>query len=191
MNERSTLITHQSIQTPGQPGVLTSGETEIWKIVTVDSGYEVSSFGHVRNAKTHHELKPWCAGAGYLYVCLNRSGIKTGVHRLVALAFLGQPPSAFHEVAHNDGDSQNNHVSNLRWATHKENMSDMRKHGTTYYHGWRGQTHPNAKLCDVQVIDIRLSARNGALRKTLAKMHQVSRATIDQIIQGRTWTHLP
>jgi hypothetical protein len=190
MNANSESACYDYQTTPGLPGVFIFEGDEEWRVVRMDPGYEVSSNGRVRNTRTGRLLSPWYAGAGYLYVRLNRSGIKTGVHRLVALAFLGQRPSALHEVAHNDGDSENNHLSNLRWATHKENMSDMRKHGTTYYHGWRGQTHPNAKLRDAQVIDIRRSARHGVLRKTLAKMHQVSKATIDQITQGRTWTHL-
>ena len=189
MNAYSESACYDCQTTPGLPGVLAFEGDEEWRAVSMDPGYSVSTYGRVRNSRTLHLLKPWLAGK-YLYVGLNRSGIKTGIHRLVAFAFLGPAPSPLHEVAHNDGNPRNNYISNLRWATHKENMSDMRRHGTTYYHGWRGQTHPNAKLCDVQVIDIRRSVRHGALRKTLAKMHQVSEATIDQIIQGRTWTHL-
>lgn len=39
------------------------------------------------------------------------------VHRLIALAFLGPPPSAKHSVDHKDQDPGNNAVENLRWAT--------------------------------------------------------------------------
>lgn len=178
------------VETPGTPGVVVSEDAEVWRIVAVDPGYAVSSHGRVRNSRTLHVLKPWCAGSGYLYVGLNRSGIKTGIHRLVALAFLGSPLSALHEVAHNDGDRKNNHARNLRWATHAENMADMRKHGTTYYHGWRGETHPTAKLLADQVNDIRRRVKEGIARKTLAETYNVSCGTIDHIIQGRTWTHL-
>jgi hypothetical protein len=150
-----------------------------------------SSSGHVRNAGTKVALKPWRAGAGYLYVQLWRSRKKVGVHRLVALAFLGEPPSDRHEVAHNDGDPKNNHVSNLRWATHAENQADIRKHGTGYYHGWRGESHPTAKLRDQQVVEIRLRCGSGsATRKEIAAAFGVSRATVDHIVQRRTWKHL-
>ena len=190
MSERSVAEGWGLAATPGSPGVVTSDDAEMWKPIALDHGYAVSSHGRVRNARTLGLLKPWCAGAGYLYVALNRSGIKTGVHRLVAFAFLGHAPSAQHEVAHNDGDPKNNHAGNLRWATHAENMADMRRHGTTYFHGWHGETHPTAKLLDEEVIAIRRSAKEGVVRKALAVTHKVSRATIDQILQGRTWTHL-
>ena len=41
------------------------------------------------------------------------------VHRLVALAFLGPPPSKEHTVDHIDQDRYNNAVSNLRWASRR------------------------------------------------------------------------
>jgi len=176
-------------ETPGPPGVVISDDAEVWNTVLADPGYSVSTYGRVRNSRTLHLLKPWFAGK-YLYVGLNRSGIKTGIHRLVAFAFLGPAPSPLHEVAHNDGNPKNNYISNLRWATHKENMVDKSKHGTNYFHGWHGEKHPRAKLRDAQVIDIRRSASEGVFRKTLADTHKVSHATIDQIIQGRSWTHL-
>lgn len=46
------------------------------------------------------------------------------MHRLVAYAFLGDPPSSKHEVDHIDGNPANNEVSNLRWVTHSENISN-------------------------------------------------------------------
>ncbi len=190
MNECIATQHHQQ-PTPGLPGVCLSDQEEVWRVIPLDPGYEASSKGHIRNAKTGKQLKPWRAGAGYLYVHLWRSRIKTGVHRLVAYAFLGYPPSALHEVAHNDGNRENNSSTNLRWATHADNQADIRKHGTGYYHGWRGENHPTAKLNDQQVMEIRRDCRSGrTTRKAMASKFGVSRASIDQIVQGRTWKHL-
>ena len=45
------------------------------------------------------------------------------VHRLVAHAFLGPPPSqAAWQVNHMDGNCSNNHIDNLEWATRSENV---------------------------------------------------------------------
>ena len=56
--------------------------------------------------------------------------IKTGyahigcesVHRIVAFAFLGNPPTSQHVVDHIDTNRQNNRPSNLRWVTKLENV---------------------------------------------------------------------
>lgn len=104
----------------------TGGE---WHPFLGDCRYEVYSLGAVRNVQTGRVLKPWLAGYGYWYVQLGAKGIKTGIHRLVALTFLGPPPTALHEVAHNDGDRNNNAVANLRWVTHAENVADSFRHG--------------------------------------------------------------
>jgi len=176
---------------PANADVLTYEFSEVWRSVYLDAGYEISSAGRIRNVDTGLVLKPWYSGAGYLYISLWRSGIKTGLHRLVAFAFLGLPPSDRHEVAHNDGNKKNNCVSNLRWATHAENQADIRKHGTGYSHGWQGETHPMAKLNEKQVLEIRRRCQHEKVaRKILALEFKVSKASIDHIIQGRTWKHL-
>jgi len=98
-------------------------------------GYFVSEDGNVLG-KRGRVLKPGLDSYGYQQVNICGDGKKTttGVHRCVALAFIGPKPSALHEVAHNDGDRQNNHRSNIRWATHRENMEDRTRHST----GWSG-----------------------------------------------------
>lgn len=45
------------------------------------------------------------------------------VHRIVATAFLGEPPTDEHVVDHIDTDRQNNRPSNLRWVTRLENVA--------------------------------------------------------------------
>lgn len=52
------------------------------------------------------------------------------VHRLVAIAFISDPPSPVHQAAHGDGVPGHNAAANLRWATPSENQSDRRTHGT-------------------------------------------------------------
>lgn len=44
------------------------------------------------------------------------------VHRIVAFAFLGEPPTAQHVVDHIDTNRQNNRPGNLRWLTRLENV---------------------------------------------------------------------
>lgn len=44
------------------------------------------------------------------------------VHRIVATAFLGEPPTDKHVVDHIDTNKQNNRPENLRWVTRLENI---------------------------------------------------------------------
>lgn len=123
--------------------------------------YEVSEEGAVRSVdrtitdslgrtrlQRGVEKATWVDSGGYVRAELSHNGkrFSTGVHRLVALAFLGTPEEG-QEVRHLDGDSQNNHVSNLAWGTHSENIQDTVRMGryanrnTTKTHCPKGHTY--------------------------------------------------
>jgi hypothetical protein len=53
---------------------------------------------------------------GYLEIASVR------IHRIVATAFLGEPPTKEHVVDHIDTNKQNNRTENLRWVTRLENI---------------------------------------------------------------------
>lgn len=56
---------------------------------------------------------------------LNNGYMKMGsemVHRIVAFAFLGEPPTPQHVVDHIDTNRKNNRPNNLRWLTKLENV---------------------------------------------------------------------
>ena len=76
---------------------------------------QVSNHGRVRTANgiiTEGSERP----NGYRQAGIN--GKTHYVHRLVAQAFLGPPPSEKHtQVNHIDGDPANNRADNLEWVT--------------------------------------------------------------------------
>lgn len=51
------------------------------------------------------------------------------IHRMVALAFLGEPADPKMQVNHKDGVKGHNDVSNLEWCTPAENMAHARRTG--------------------------------------------------------------
>lgn len=85
--------------------------------------YIICKNGKVYNTETCREKLPSTLPAGYQKVDLSKDGkVKTlYVHRLVAKAYLKQPPNKRY-VNHIDGKKDNNNVSNLEWCTHPENM---------------------------------------------------------------------
>lgn len=76
-------------------------------------------------------LKPHPNSHGYLRVRMVLNGVRQSrfVHKLVAEAFLPPRPSSKHEICHIDGNRLNNHASNLRWGTRKDNAADRKRHG--------------------------------------------------------------
>ena len=83
------------------------------------STWYVSSAGRVRSTRGTISYGTLCP-SGYRVAQINFQNFL--VHRLVASAFLGQPPSAEHwQVNHLDGCKSNNHVSNLAYATPRQN----------------------------------------------------------------------
>lgn len=102
-------------------------QTEVWKQY-LDTQYEVSNLGNVRNKNTKVVLSQEDTGNGYLCVGLQiDKGVykKTRVHRMVAMTFLEfQRTEERNEVDHINGNKSDNSVDNLRWCTHKENMNN-------------------------------------------------------------------
>lgn len=120
-------------------------KTEEWRLIPGYPDYAVSEYGKVKRvtkaqgAQAGKIRKPVKNGK-YDYYALTLSGKMTSIfgHRLVALAFIGPPPTPKHEVAHKNWKHKDNHYSNLRWATHKENMDDRVKHKNVNQHNIPG-----------------------------------------------------
>lgn len=166
--------------------------SEEWRPVAgYDGLYSVSSHGRVRSERRtvvyasgkkqsvqERIMSPARKASGHLSVMLHGfARNRMHVHRLVAIAFIGEPPSRSHEVAHGDGNPAHNAVANLRWATRSENHSDKVAHGT---HN-RGERHPLAKLTTEQVRSIR--AAHG-LCKDIAAVHGCTFQTVWAIKNG-------
>jgi hypothetical protein len=174
---------------------------EIWKPVPWAPDYTVSTFGRVRSIRPRKGaranvnggvLAPWVnsprRGVAYrrLRVSLRVAKKTTtySVHTLVLETFVGpRPPGC--EACHNDGNGLNNTLSNLRWATHTENVADSVKHGTkTAPPRLCGQQHHNATLTNEQVREIRTTPFKKGMQTAWARQYGVSTQTIRRLRRG-------
>lgn len=150
-----------------------------WKSVGFGR-YSVSPCGKVRNDKTGLLLKPSTGKLGYPRVILfdNGNNMTLLIHHAVAACFIGPRPSGL-VIDHIDGNKANNHVSNLRYITHAENIRKG-------YDGKRGNNHHSSVLTDQQVNEIRKRRANGERGADLAREFRISQQTICDIIKGRS-----
>lgn len=173
---------------------------EVWKPVTGYEGYyEVSDQGRVRSvdrttttALGHKRFYRGTAMAttvknGYPYITLYRSGKQRSffVHRLVLIAFRGEAPDGM-EACHNDGDRSNPRIGNLRWDTRKNNHADKLEHGTVQH----GEKNGFSRLTDDDVRKIRILV-GLCTRAELAQAFGVAKATIEHVVRGKSWAHIP
>lgn len=119
---------------------------EVWRgVLGYEDSYEVSNYGRVkslsrkievhRDGETHaryyrERLMSLSIRTRYPSVSISRDGRLESflVHRLVAEAFIPNPENKPY-VNHIDGDTHNNHVSNLEWVTQSENINHAIKIG--------------------------------------------------------------
>lgn len=107
---------------------------------------------------------------------------------LVLTVWKGPRPSPGHDACHfPDKDIRNNHISNLMWATRKENLS----HRQIQRDSAMGETHYLAKLTEQKVLKARkLHAEEGKGITELARRFGVSVATMSEVLKRKTWKHI-
>jgi hypothetical protein len=171
---------------------------ERWRPVDGFAGlYEVSNFGRVRSIarwiacregrrlSEGRILRPKVDHTGYLKVtlCNGQQQKPAFVHRLVAEAFV---PGCGDVVRHLDGDSVNARADNLAWGSHADNEADKKRHDRVPI----GERHPNAKVTDAIVRQIRALSRRGFSQLAIADATGINRGTVGCIARGERWAHV-
>lgn len=166
-------------------------------VVGYEGRYEVSDLGRVRSVpRVVHTRARWGAqvrhypskilshhlNKGYPMVRLGGGGPTVQVHVLVLEAHVGPRPPGF-EACHGDGVRDNNALTNLRWASRKENQADRIRHGTDQF----GERNATAKLTWAQVDEMRALSATGVSQRVLAANFGVHVMTVNAIVHGRVW----
>lgn len=115
-------------------------------------------------------------------LCHNGKRRRVQVHVLVLEAFVGPRPPGM-DGCHNDGDTRNCNLDNLRWDTRQGNMADQLRHGTRN----RGTRQGHVKLNEEKVRYIRREVREGRSQHAVSKEMEIHVMTVNNIMSGKTW----
>jgi len=185
-------------------------KSEVWKPVKGYEGlYTISNFGHIRSyhIRTRGKALKSSLSGGYLTVHLRKNGKRkhAHVHKLVALAFLGDPPAPEYNyylkryilyiANHKDGIKTNNNTGNLEWKTVSEDALHAYALGLRHASGWtynkEGETNPSAKLTEEDIPKIRKLVECDRLTcEQVSERFQVTKSTISRIVRRKTWRHI-
>lgn len=177
---------------------------EEWKDIIdkrVQSIYEISNYGEVKNKIKNKVLKPFTDKDGYHRVSLqgtNGKKQKFFVHRLVAIYFIPNPDNK-PEVNHLDAKRPfDDFVGNLEWSTRKENIDHSwnqglqnpvigEQHGANVYS--EELIHEICKLLEkgFSNFDIRLKLN---LITQDNKKNESFRGLIKHLKRGTAWKHI-
>lgn len=162
-------------------------------------GYRIDTEGNVfscwtvagRYSKCSNVWKKLIPNSNKKYLqiklCNSTGKFQKYIHRLVLETFVGKVPAGM-EGCHNDGDSRNNCLKNLRWDTSKNNQADRINHGTVCC----GEKQGGHKLNRFQVQRIRLMREISPRlsQAKIGKIFHVAQGTIKDILSRKTWKHI-
>jgi len=144
---------------------------------------QISNFGNYKNLKGK-QLKG-TVRYGYAFVYTGKK--QERIHRLVAEMFLLKDASR-EEVNHIDGNKLNNHVSNLEWCTHLENMQHA--FSSKLIKRESGEKSSRSILTQEQVNEIRKNYKPRDKKfglRPLGSIYGVTSHCIWRIIANKNW----
>lgn len=161
---------------------------EEWRAIPGFANYEISSRGAIRRESTQRIIKSVAVRNGYRVVTLCGGTCKTKmqskVHRLVLAAFAGPAPTKFHQGNHKNGNTGDNRIENLEWATPSENIVHAFRIGLI---DQRGFSNNAAGLNEADAVSIKAYRNLGETMIAIGRRFGVSHATISRFLGGKTY----
>ena len=111
-------------------------------------------------------------------------------HRIAWELTNGPIPDGLHACHHCDNPPCVR-PDHLFLGTDKDNMQDASRKGRLGHAGLRGTTNHKARLVPDQVMEIRRRWADGETSRDLGADFGVAEGTVDWIVRGLSWSHLP
>ena len=165
---------------------------EIFKdIEGYEGAHQISNFGRVKSFKRNEVkiLKPYLTNIYLAVDLLDRCVRKfSSIHILVAKAFIPNPENK-PTVNHENGNKFDNCISNLSWATYKENNEHAYDSGLKR----TGENNVQARLTNEEVAYCRKVHVKGDKdfgRNALARKFGVTPQSMAFILSGKTYKNV-
>jgi HNH endonuclease/Helix-turn-helix domain of resolvase len=150
--------------------------------------FEVTRTGRVRRIFQIEYIIHGVRSTSRGYPRVKCNGTTYFLHRLIAAAFLGPRPPG-NQIDHKDGNKKNWLPENLEYVTPAENIRRSWRAGTRKIRPKHyGEKAPAAKLTNEQAAIIRQLANQGTSISQLARRFSLSRASIRDIVHGRSYS---
>ncbi|MBN2743765.1 MAG: HNH endonuclease [Marinilabiliaceae bacterium] len=168
-------------------------EDEEWKELTfTDKKYEISNYGRVRSFcydKRRGRLVKLGKIKGFYNISVRVDGKKRSflVHKLTAEYFIPRTSENETVVIHLDWNKQNNHVSNLQWATREDSyrrmhlaLQDARRKA--------GKMVTSSKLRPEDVSVLKGLLEKGVKQTVIARLFCISEMQVTRIKRNENWS---
>ena len=150
--------------------------------------YQISNYGRVYNKYTRNILIQQTGTDGYYTVGLSGTfGAKPfRINRLVMMGFYPIDHPEKYDVNHKDCNPNNNHLSNLEWATRSQNIQHAYDNGLMK----KGEDGPTAKITNETAHEICGYIEAGFKYTEIVEMlpnRNVTYGIVQNIGRGRDW----
>ncbi len=162
---------------------------------TKQHDYFISDHGRIKSVhKTtgRESLLKGSITGGFRTLNLRLLGNKNAavyLHKFIAEHFLEKDDEEQTFVIHKDGDKNNNHFTNLRWATQRE-LTDWQIEQGVYDLNNR-KLSPLTKMTEAKVRLLKKRLKEGKTKKKiLARSFGITTMQVSRIASGENWGHV-
>ncbi len=153
------------------------------------TNYSASENGSVYGSRGS-ELSPIKHHTGYSVMTVRKEGEQKQlrIHRFVWECLVGEIPQD-RVINHKNGDKSDNRLENLELVTNQENIIHAWKELKRV--GLKGEEISQAKLTEVQALQVIALCKEGRSNKELGEMFNLHPNYVSLIRHNKRWKHLP